>query len=71
MADNLTVEDAFLKAKAEVDEWFERFMRDWYDTTIASDGRALLANQPPEVQAQIKQMVPGAVDHLNNRRGGV
>lgn len=67
MADINDFRSAWLEAKAEVEEFFDQFNKEFYkpDYDLLRD---MILKQPPEVLAQLRSMVPDAMDQLE--KGG-
>lgn len=66
------VDDAFLSAKAEVDEFFEEFNAEWYRPYAEMTVMMMMEKIPPEIKEQLKKMAPAAykdVEDMLNQIG--
>ena len=62
---NITdAEDALLFGQAEVKEWQDEFMREWFAPIGATVMAMVLQRIPPEVLDQMQQVNPGGQDLL-------
>lgn len=70
MADFLTAEDAFLKARATFESWKASFEARYYgpvgDATLA----AMWQSIPPEMHARLQAMDPAGYERLQAKIGG-
>lgn len=67
MSDINDIRSAWLEAKAEVEEFFEQFLKEFYKPDFDLM-REMILNQPPEVLDQLRAMVPDAMAELE--KGG-
>jgi hypothetical protein len=65
MPNKQQAEDAFLSAKAQVERWRQDFMLEWYGPTMDTAARAMWAQQPEQVKAELRKSAPEATAYLD------
>lgn len=73
MPDVNDVDDAYLAAKAEVDQMWDEVIGEWFKPYSEMAITMLMNNLPDEVKAKLKEMAPEAfknVEEIVKRAGG-
>ena len=70
MANQSDADSAMLMAKARVDAWKVKFMKQWFGPGLQVAAKAFWDNQPDEVKAKYRELYPDLVKQFEQQLGG-